>query len=247
MKIQNTQLPSIRCAQGLLVGAHLAVRNGEGRELGDPGKGGDDVHDANSAGLRVRTGAARGTNLEDDSDDVGSGVRHIHGALHDVVITVALLVLMALDLQGLLDRRRGSRRDELLPGRGDRLRARENLEGVLAEVAIRPGSGTDGGDLAEVGHERSEVASTQRPVVDSLATGVRRKGQVRGDPADGRDEACNAGSTSNRRVVRALKTIVVNGLIEEHDSLTKVGGSLDGVNDAFRADPCFPDNQASKV
>ena len=39
--------PRLRCAQGLLVGAHLAVRDGEGRELGDPGEGGDDVHDAN--------------------------------------------------------------------------------------------------------------------------------------------------------------------------------------------------------
>ena len=149
---------------------------------------------------------------------------------------------MALDLQGLVDRRRSSCRDELLPGRGDRLRAREDLEGILAEVAVCPGSGTHGGDLAEVGHESSEIASTQRTVVDSLAAGVRGKGQVRGDPADGRDEACDAGSASNRRVVGALKAIVVNGLVEEHDSLAKVGGSLDGVNDALRADPYLPDN-----
>ena len=225
----------------------MAIRDSEGRELGDPGEGGDDVHDADSAGLRVRTGAARGTDLEDDSDDVGSGVGDIHSALDDVVVTVALLVLVALDLQGLVDRRRGSRRDELLPGRGDRLRACEDLEGVLAEVAVRPGSGAHRGDLAEVGHKSGEVTSTERTVVDSLAAGVRRKGQVRGDPADGRDEACDAGGTSNRRVVRALKAIVVNGLVEEDDSLAKVGSSLHGVNDAFRADPYFGDNRASKV
>ena len=213
--------------------------------MGDPGKGRNDVHDADSAGLRVRTGAARGTNLEDDSDDVGSGVGDIHSTLNDVVVTVALLVLVALDLQGLVNRRRGSRRDELLPGRGDRLRAREDLEGILAEVAVRPGGGAHRGDLAKVGHKSCEVTSAQRTVVDSLAAGVCRKGQVRSDPADGRDEACNAGGTSNRRVVRALKAIVVNGLVEEDDSLAKVGGSLHGVDDAFRADPYFPDTQAT--
>ena len=194
----------------------MAVRDGEGRELGDPSKGGNDVHDANSAGLRVGTSTARGTNLEDDSDDVGGGVGDVHGALHNVVVTVALLVLVALDLQGLVDRRRSSGRDELLPGRGDRLRAREDLEGILAEVAVRPGSGTHGGDLAEVGHESCEIARAQRTVVDSLAAGVRRKGKVRSDPADGRDEACDAGGASNRRVVRALKAIVVNRLIQEN-------------------------------
>ena len=213
----------------------MAIRDGESRKLGDPRKGGDDVHDANCAGLRVRTGTACSANLEDDSDDVGSGVSDVHGALHDVVVTVALLVLVAFDLQGLVDRRRGSRRDELLPGRGDRLRAREDLEGVLAEVAVRPSSGAHGGDLSKVGHKRCEVASTERAVVDSLAAGVRRKGQVRSDPANGRDEACDTGGASNRRVVRALKPIVVNGLVEEHDSLAKVGGSLYGVNHAFRA------------
>ena len=212
----------------------MAIRDGEGRELGDPRKGGDDVHDANSAGLRVRTGAARGTNLEDDSDDVGSGVGDVHGALHDVVITVALLVLMALDFQGLVDRRRRPCRDELLPGRGDRLRASQDLEGVLAEVAVRPGSGAHSGDLTEVGHKSGEVTSTERTVVDSVAASVCRKGQVRGDPANGSDEACDAGSASDRRVVRALKAIVVNGLVEEHDSLAKVGGGLNGVNDTFR-------------
>ena len=142
---------------------------------------------------------------------------------------------MTLDLQGLVDGRRGSCRDELLPGRGDRLRAREDLEGILAEVAVRPGGSAHGCDLAEVGHKSGEVTSTERTVVDSLATGVGRKGQVRGDPADGRDEACDAGSASNRRVVGALKAIVVNGLVEEHDSLAKVGGSLNGVNDALCA------------
>ena len=156
----------------------MAVRDGEGRELGDPRKGGDDVHDANRAGLRVRTGTACGTNLEDDSDDVGSGVGDVHGALHNVVVTVALLVLVAFDLQGLVDRRRGSRRDELLPGRGDRLCAGEDLQGVLAEVAVCPSSGAHGGDLTEVGHERCEITSTERTVVDSLAAGVRRKGEV---------------------------------------------------------------------
>ena len=30
---------------------------------------------------------------------------------------------------------------------------------------------------------------------------------------------------------------VVNGLVEEHDSLAKIGGCLHGVNDALRADP----------
>eukprot|EP00439_Symbiodinium_sp_Y106_P087438 s78_g53.t1 len=211
-RIDRPSVGDVRGAQGLLVGTHLAVRDGEGRKLGDPSKGGNDVHDANSAGLRVSTGAARGTNLEDDSDDVGSGVGDVHGALHDVVVTVALLVLVALDLQGLVDRRRSSRRDELLPGRGDRLGAREDLEGVLAEVAVRPGSGAHGGDLAEVGHKCCEVASTQRTVVDSLAAGVRGKGQIRRDPANGRDEACDAGGASNRRVVRALKAVIVNGL-----------------------------------
>ncbi|CAE7199267.1 unnamed protein product [Symbiodinium sp. CCMP2456] len=155
---------------------------------------------ADSAGLRVRTGAARGTNLEDDSDDVGSGVGDIHSTLDDVV------VLVPVDLQGLVDRRRGSRWDELLPGRGDRLRACEDLEGILAEVAVRPG-GAHRGDLAEVGHESCEVTSAGHNVVDSLAAGVCRKGQVRSDPADGHDEACDAGGTSNRRVVRALKAI----------------------------------------
>ena len=97
---ERPRVRDVGSAQTLLVGTHLAVRDSEGRELGDPGKGGDDVHDANSAGLRVRvrTSAARGTNLEDDSDDVGSGVGDVHGTLHDVVVTIALLVLMALDL-----------------------------------------------------------------------------------------------------------------------------------------------------
>ena len=140
---------------------------------------------------------------------------------------------MALDLQGLVNRRRGSRRDELLPGRGDRLRAREDLEGILAEVAVRPGGGAHRGDLAEVGHECSEVTSTQRTVVDGVAAGVCRKGQVRGDPADGRDEACDAGSAANRRVVWALKSIVVNGLVKEDDSLAQVCSGLHCVNDAL--------------
>eukprot|EP00439_Symbiodinium_sp_Y106_P081196 s179_g20.t1 len=91
---ERPRVRDVGSAQTLLVGTHLAVRDSEGRELGDPGKGGDDVHDANSAGLRVRvrTSAARGTNLEDDSDDVGSGVGDVHGTLHDVVVTIALLV-----------------------------------------------------------------------------------------------------------------------------------------------------------
>ena len=72
--------------KSLLVGSHLAVRDGKGRELGDPGEGGDDVHDANRAGLRVCAGAARGANLKDDSDNVRSGVGDVHGALHDVVV-----------------------------------------------------------------------------------------------------------------------------------------------------------------
>ena len=207
----------------------MAVRDGKGRELGDPGEGGDDVHDANRAGLRVCAGAACGANLKDDSDNVGSGVGDVHGALHDVVVTVALLVLVPLDLQSLVDRRRGSRRNELLPGRRDRLGSCEDLEGVLAEVAVRPRSSTHGGDLAEVGHKSCEIARTQRTVVDSLAAGVRRKGQVRGDPANGRDEARDTGGASNRRVVRTLEPIVVNGLVEEDDSLAKIGSSLNRV------------------
>ena len=241
--------PSVRdvgSAQSLLVGTHLAVRDSEGRELGDPGKGGDDVHDANSAGLRVRTSAARGTNLEDDSDDVGSGVGDVHGTLHDVVVTIALLVLMALDLQGLVDRRRGPCRHELFPGRGDRLRACEDLEGILAEVAVGPGSGTHGGDLAEVGHQCCEVTSAQRTVVHGVAAGVCRERQVRGNPANGRDEACDAGSAAHRRVVWAFKSIVINGLVKEDDSLAQVCSSLHCVNYTFRADPYLPDTLASK-
>ena len=107
----------------------------------------------------------------------------------------------------------------------------------MPKFAVRPRSSTHGGDLAEVGHESCEIARTQRTVVDSLAAGVRRKGQVRGDPANGRDEARDTGGASNRRVVRALEPIVVNGLVEEDDSLAKIGSSLNRVNYTFRADP----------
>mmetsp|Transcript_22738 Transcript_22738/g.46776 ORF Transcript_22738/g.46776 Transcript_22738/m.46776 type:complete len:241 (+) Transcript_22738:436-1158(+) len=144
---------------------------------------------------------------------------------------------MALDLQGLVDRRRGPCRHELFPGRGDRLRACEDLEGILAEVAVRPGSGTHGGDLAEVGHQGGEVTCAKRSVVHGLATGVRREGQVGGNPGDGGDEAGHTGSAAHGRVVGALQAVVVNGLVKEDDSLAQVCSSLHCVNYTFRADP----------
>ena len=53
-------------------------------------------------------------------------IRDVGDTLSDVEATISLLVLVRLNLQGLLNLRRGSCRDELLPGRGDRLRARED-------------------------------------------------------------------------------------------------------------------------
>ena len=82
----------------LLVGTHLAVRDGQGRELRDPSEGRDDVHDVDRAGLWFRTGARRAADLKDSTDDVGSRVRDIGDALGDVEAAVALLVLVALDL-----------------------------------------------------------------------------------------------------------------------------------------------------
>ena len=108
---------------------------------------------------------------------------------------------------------------------------------VLLEVAVRPRGRTHRGDLSEVGSEGGEVTSAQGSVVHRLAACVGCEGEVGCNPTDGGDESSHAGRATHRRVVWALQAVVVNGLVQEHNGLVQVGGRLDHVDDALRADP----------
>ena len=247
----------VRGAQCLLVHAHLAVRHSQRCELGDPREAGDDVHDVDGAGLGVSARGNSRAELEDDADDVGSGVGHICDALGDVEAAVAVGLNVALDLHVLLHGRCSAGWDELRPLSGGehairglvqttnrctrmyllRLGIGEDRMDVLLKVAVCPRGRTHRGNLSKIGSEGGEVASTQSSVVHSLATGVGCERKVGGNPTDGGEETSNTGRTAHRRVVWALQTVVVDGLVQEDDGLVQVGGRLHNVDDALGADP----------
>ena len=218
----------VRSAQGLLVHAHLAVSHSQRCELGDPCEAGDDVHDIDGARLRVRARGNSRAELEDDTDDVGSGVGHICDALGDVEAAVAVGLNVALDLHVLLHGRCSGGWDELRPLSGGehairglvqtttvrslqiprrllRLGIGEDRVDILLKVAVRSRGCTHRGNLSEVGSEGGEVASTQSSVVHSLTTGVGCEGKVGGNPTDGGEETSNTGRTAHRPVVGALQ------------------------------------------
>ena len=238
----------------------MAVRHSQRRELGDPREAGDDVHDVDGAGLGVRARRNSRAELEDDTDDVGSGVGHICDALGDVEAAVAVGLNVALDLHVLLHGRCCAGWDELCPLSGGehairglvqttsvrslqiprrllRLGIGEDRMDVLLKVAVRSRGRTHRGNLSEVGRKGGEVASTQSSIVHSLTTGVGCERKVGGNPTDGGEKTSNTGRTAHRRVVWALQTVVVDGLVQEDDGLVQVGSRLDNVDDALGADP----------
>ena len=121
-----------------------------------------------------------------------------------------------------------SRRDEGAPRWrvGGRIHKLQQLQIVLGEVAVLLHCRTHRGHLAKVGHQSRPVTSAKGSRVHRLATSVGRKGKVGGDPGDRGDEASHAGSAARRGAVWAFQTIIVDRLVQEHHSLTQVGGSL---------------------
>ena len=213
---------------------------------------GSEGHDVDGAGLGVGARGNGRTELEDDTDDVGSGVGHIRNALGDVEAAVAVRLRVALDLDVLLHSWCCAGRDELRPLSGGehavrglvqttnwvlRLGIGEDRVDVLLKVAVCACGRTHCGDLSKVGRQRGEVAGTQSSVVHSLATGVGCEGKVGRNPTDGGDETCHASRAAHRPIVGALQAVVVDGLVQEDDGLVEVGSCLDHVDDTLRADP----------
>ena len=209
-------------------------------------------HDVDGASLGVGTRGNGRAELEDNADDVGSGVGHIRNALGDVEAAVAVGLNVALNLHVLLHSWCCTGRHELRPLSGGehairglvqttwnvlRLGIGEDRVDVLLKVAVRPRGRAHCGNLSEVGSEGGEVTSAQGSVVHSLAACVGCEGKVGCNPTDGGDETSHAGRATHWRIVRALQAVVVNGLVQEDNGLVQVGGRLDHVDDALCADP----------
>mmetsp|Transcript_74778 Transcript_74778/g.118902 ORF Transcript_74778/g.118902 Transcript_74778/m.118902 type:complete len:260 (+) Transcript_74778:415-1194(+) len=132
------------------------------------------------------------------------------------------------------------RGDEVLPirmGHGIIIGDAENFQPILSEVAVLLHRRAHRGHLSKVRHQSRPVAGAERIRLHSKVTGGGCKGEVGRNPSDRSDEAGHAGSAACWAIVWTPEPVVLDGLVEEDHGLSKVGSSLDDVDDAFRADP----------